>query len=351
MTDKATHALNTAWYRGELAVQQKVGVTTSVAPIAKQVLRSQLKEPQSTFFSALPFSIVGSVDRAGETWVTLLSGYPGFLEVPDSRSLSVSVNLDPQDPASHGFGVGHSLGLLGDELSTRRRNRINGRISDRDATGFVIVIVIEQSYGNCPRYIQQREYGFVRDQKIPSSETALQLDKLNEATLALIASVDTLFISSYVDVEGGVMQVDVSHKGGRPGFSKVDERGVITIPDFAGNMYFYTLGNILINPKCGLTYVNFSNGDSSQIAGEGVIDFDSPEVTCFQGAKRRLCINPNQIIYRAGAIPVHWSDDPAGGLPSVRMTGTWIDAGANLKDGNSSLKCSYGHYRVQKHGL
>ena len=48
-----------------------------------------------------------------------------------------------------------SVGILGIDFSTRRRNRANGRIVSRDANGYP-VLPIDQSFGNCPQYIQLR---------------------------------------------------------------------------------------------------------------------------------------------------------------------------------------------------
>ena len=56
---------------------------------------------------------------------------------------------------------GAAIGLLGIDLRTRRRNRLNGVIRREGAAGFDVDV--EQSYGNCPQYIQLRDFEFVRD--------------------------------------------------------------------------------------------------------------------------------------------------------------------------------------------
>ena len=57
---------------------------------------------------------------------------------------------------------------------------------------------------------------------------------------------------------------------------------MLTIPDFAGNLYFNTLGNILLNPRCGLVFIDFENGDVLQIAGDGEVIFKSPKSPHFK---------------------------------------------------------------------
>ena len=42
--------------------------------------------------------------------------------------------------------------------------------------------------------------------------------------------------------------MDISHRGGRPGFVRVDG-DVLTIPDFRGNRYFNTLSNLLLEQR------------------------------------------------------------------------------------------------------
>ena len=52
------------------------------------------------------------------------------------------------------FQTGARLGLLGIDLATRRRNRLNA-VVDSVADGKLHLSVL-QSYGNCPKYIQAR---------------------------------------------------------------------------------------------------------------------------------------------------------------------------------------------------
>ena len=47
----------------------------------------------------------------------------------------------------------------------------------------------------------------------------------------------------------------MSHRGGRSGFVRVSENGTLTIPDFDGNLFFNTLGNVLLNGRAGLLFV------------------------------------------------------------------------------------------------
>ena len=60
-----------------------------------------------------------------------------------------------------------------------------------DAHGFTIAV--EQSFGNCPQYIQRRTIADVDGMRATPVET---LDALDEAARAMIARADTLFVAS-----------------------------------------------------------------------------------------------------------------------------------------------------------
>ncbi|MDR5671235.1 pyridoxamine 5'-phosphate oxidase family protein, partial [Burkholderia cenocepacia] len=92
-------------------------------------------------------------------------------------------------------------------------------------------------------------------------------------------------VASYVG-DGAERQVDVSHRGGKAGFVRIGDDGVLTIPDFAGNLFFATLGNFRVNPRAGIVFADFETGDVLQMTGEAEVDLDSPEIAAFQGAER-----------------------------------------------------------------
>jgi hypothetical protein len=147
----------------------------------------------------------------------------------------------------------------------------------------------------------------------------------------MIQGADTLFVASYVERENGRRQVDVSHRGGKPGFVRLEADGVLTIPDFAGNLFFNTLGNFLANPKGGLVFPDFETGDLLQLTGDVEVILESPEIAAFQGAARLWRFTPRQIVYRPGALPLRWTFDPDGWSPSSLMTGSWAEADRRRK--------------------
>lgn len=318
------------WHDGELALQRNAGVAGRMADVGRRVIRDHMPDQHRSFFAQLPFVVLGSVDAKGDVWATLRANEPGFMQSPDPKRLAVSLARDPGDPAEAGFNDNDAIGVLGIELHTRRRNRMNGTVRRLDESGFTIAV--HQSYGNCPQYIQLRQFGFTRPaNQFQPAETVAYLDTLTARAHEMIAGADTFFVASYVDLAEGGRQVDVSHRGGKPGFVNISDGGVLSVPDFAGNLFFNTLGNFSVNPRAGLVFVDFATGDLLQITGVPEVVLDGPEIAAFQGAERFWRLTPTRIVYRPAGLPLHWMDEPDGASPNSLMTGDWAEMALRLK--------------------
>src|SRR6185437_5621044 len=106
---------------------------------------------------------------------------------------------------------------------TRRRNRANGTIRRTGADRFDVAV--EDSFGNCPRYITIRQHSFAREPDAPFESRREDADHLDPRARRMIENADTLFVASYLDREDGRRQVDVSHRGGKAGFVNIDASG------------------------------------------------------------------------------------------------------------------------------
>jgi ferredoxin-NADP reductase/predicted pyridoxine 5'-phosphate oxidase superfamily flavin-nucleotide-binding protein len=345
------------WHEGEIALQRSIGAAEKMAGMGKRVLRDYLIDQHRDFYKQLPFIVLGSVDAAGDAWATLRAGTPGFLNSPDPAFLHLDIMRDAGDPAEAGFDDGMPVGLLGIELHTRRRNRMNGTVRRAGNADDGFDIAVEQSFGNCPQYIQLRDFTFSRPARKPSDkpvETGDHLDapQFNGRARNIIAGADTLFIASYVDrpdgKNGPERQVDVSHRGGRAGFVRIGADGTLTIPDFAGNQFFATLGNILVNGKAGLVFADFATGDLLQVAGTGEVILDSDEIAAFQGAERLLRITPRRVVFRPEALPLHWAMRDDGWSPNSLLTGNWDEVATRLKA--AELAKAWRPFRVARIG-
>ncbi len=307
---------NGPWHEGKIQLQKLVGIDERMAEVGKRVLRDHLIEQHRQFYPQLPFAVFGAVDDNGDVWATIRANHPGFLHSPDPYQLAVDIPRDPADPADAGMDDGKAIGMIGIELHTRRRNRLNGTIARSSDDGFASRV--GHSYGNCPQYIHLRDFEFVRDPL--SSQTGSHADlesTLNDKARAIISEADTFFVATYVDRPDENREVDISHRGGKPGFVRIDDDGSLTIPDFAGNLFFNTLGNILANPKAGLVFTDFATGDVLQITGDADVIIDGPEIAAFQGAERLWRVFPHKVVLRKAALPIRCAIKSIGPPPTA----------------------------------
>ena len=159
--DTAVARQDNPFHAGEQAVHERLGIRERMVGLGQRVIRTAMPEQHQRFFEQLPLMLVGSVDGAGRPWASVLVGQPGFVQAPNAKRLDFHVRPIPGDPLCRRLGPGAQLGFLGIELHTRRRNRVNGHVVAHDTGGFSIEV--DQSVGNCPQYIQGREFKWVRD--------------------------------------------------------------------------------------------------------------------------------------------------------------------------------------------
>lgn len=311
-----------AFHAGEQALQERAGVRARMADAGTRVIRDHMPEQHREFFALVPFILTGTVDSQGQPWAGVLAGEEGFISSPDPRELLIRARPLPHDPLGETLRDGAPIGLLGIQQHTRRRNRMNGIAHLR---GDAIAVRVGQSFGNCPKYIQAREPRF--DGAAANAVLAYEGAGLDAAGAEMIARADTFFIATAVaspgadsDVRHGV---DVSHRGGKPGFVRV-EGSRLTVPDFVGNAFFNTLGNIAVQPKAGLLFMDFGSGDALYAAVEAEVIWEGPEVESFAGAQRLLKMHVVHSRRVGAALPLRWGT--AEESPFLAATGEWARA-------------------------
>jgi predicted pyridoxine 5'-phosphate oxidase superfamily flavin-nucleotide-binding protein len=304
------------FHPGERQVQEKMGVRERIEAVGRRVTRNFMPDQHREFFALLPFIVLGTVDAAGQPWASLATGRPGFLSTPEPTLLRVGAL--PAN-AAH-LAEGGDVAALGIDLGTRRRNRANGLVAALRDTGFDIAV--KQSFGNCPRFIQARDWTML-DPAAHEPGRALHGRWLGAAERALIAASDTFFIASAL---GSLRDepshgIDVSHRGGPAGFVRVDDEHTLVVPDFNGNSYYNTLGNLRLNPRAGLLFIDFDRGTTLHVAAEAEILWEGPEVTRFAGAERVLRFHVLERLTAERALPLRWTfREPS---PFLREVGSW----------------------------
>lgn len=319
------------YHPGEQELHERASRKEQQDRVGRRIHRPFMPDQHREFYAQLPFLLVGSVDAGGWPWASILFGPPGFVSTPDARTLKVRALPLVGDPLAANLVAGAPLGFLGIELPTRRRNRVNGVLSAEAEDGFEVKVV--QSYGNCPQYIQARDMSIGRDPQLRTEIDVEAFTVIGESASAVVQQADTFFVASYNDREdkfdtGGA---DVNHRGGKPGFVKVDGN-TLTIPDYAGNFAFNTLGNFLVCPRAGLVFIDFSTGDIWQMTGRAELLWELPDhMRGFRGAERAWKFHLEHGHRLIGASPLRWSKPKMS--PNVLNTGDWEEAAQTSSSG------------------
>ena len=325
---------NNPFHVGEIALQQAAGAQEHVMSYAPKFVRHYLPEQHRQFYPELPFLVVAARDETGAMWSTILEKTAAsntnnddkndakFITSPDDRTLHIQTQPVPGDALHNAFSpqTQTDLGILGIQLETKRRNRVNGR-AVADANGG-LVFTVDQSFGNCPQYIKARVNWYkaaaTSTNKIPSTKSKLSFDakQLTTRQIQWIQSAETVFTASGYRGTGEDVRFgnDASHRGGSPGFMSVDvgnhnhknggqqQQHVISWTEYPGNNHFNTLGNILMDPRVGISIPNFETGGLLQVSGTATVEMGKLEDG---GRKVHLYVAAvNEL--PAGSLPIRW---------------------------------------------
>src|SRR5579883_806840 len=290
------------YHTGELEVQARAGVPARTS-IVNRSLRSTLPPIAQTFLHNQQMLVLSTLDSEGRVWASVLTGAPGFSRTPDEETVVISATPASGDPLSANLHVGAEIGMISVEFATRRRLRVNGRVLKIEGE---IIVRTEQVYSNCPKYIQARVLPEASANE-PQTSTAHILQtahstELSSSQRAWIERADTFFIAT-THPEGGA---DASHRGGYPGFVQVESPTRLVFPDYSGNRMFQTLGNISVEPRTGLLFLDFESGDTLQLTGKAQIIWDRERIAAFTGAERLVEFTVEEVIETKGAMPLHW---------------------------------------------
>ncbi len=308
------------FHEGEKVVQTRLGARDRIEVMGRKMIRQFLPEQHRQFYAQLPYFLVGTVDAEGNPWTSILVGKPGFITTPSDREIRIDAQPLFSDPLTNSLTIGNKIGFLGIELHTRRRNRVNGIVSAINSQGFSVEV--EQSFGNCPKYIQARQFN-LQDFDCAAVKPVRVFTTLDSTKRKVITQADTFFITTaYLeDITDVTQGVDVSHRGGNPGFIRVDDN-TLTIPDFAGNCIFNTFGNLEVNPRAGLLFIDFAAGNLLYLTGRAEVVWDSDsEISRYAGAERLLKFHLNLGMYVEGSLPLSWSAPEQS--PFLDGTGSW----------------------------
>lgn len=302
--------IKSPFHNGEKSIQTRLGIRDRMEKIGQLMIRDHMPDQHQEFYSQIPYVLLGYADQDGNPWASILYKQSGLIQSLDNKHLQINTQPISGDPLeitlkkNQQQGKQTRLGLLGIELPSRRRNRLAGHVISY--TNTEINIKVDQTFGNCPKYIQSRELEFLQK----NEQTPIEMNEISEldpSMMKLIKNSDTFFIASYICSEN-FTGADVSHRGGAKGFIRVNDSQSLTIPDYRGNNSFNTFGNIVENSKAGLLFLDYDSGDILMLTGQAEIIWGSTDINNFEGAQRLLEFNMLKGRIIKNALPFKWSN-------------------------------------------
>lgn len=269
------------WHEGELRMRNSLHVPPDDSPTVPG-LSPQL----SNHLQVAPLLAIGTLDAQSRPWTTLWGGRKGLAQRLGGNIIGIKTQVpNRHDPVleelvgteANGTVVREAEGKermisgLTIDLPSRKRVKLYGRMiagalgeREDEVTGTVqtiaevqLVMKIEQSLGNCPKYLNCKTFEPAVSAPVLEHVGAT----LCEKGLALVRKADLFFISS----SNGNEDMDTNHRGGPSGFIRVvsnDSSGtVLCFPEYSGNRLYQTLGNLATTPRAGLCIPDFATGD------------------------------------------------------------------------------------------
>jgi uncharacterized protein len=295
------------FHAGEIAVQARAGVSEEATNL-KRLIGNALKPAAESFLTTQHLAIAGSVDSQEKVWASLLVGDPGFIEVLNPHALNIRSLPVAGDPLYQNVPNHSKIGILAIDLTNRKRLRLNGLAqlqinatqALRSGTGS-LTIQLQEVFFNCPKYIQTRHLTEHKQESANEAEIFSRI-ALNDRDRQWIIGADTFFISSFYAETG----VDTSHRGGFPGFVRVLSPNQLAFPDYDGNNMFQTLGNLTVNPRIGLLFVDFEQGHTLQLTGTANVIWEREKFAQIPGARRLIEFTIEQILETRNATSFRW---------------------------------------------
>jgi len=101
-----------------------------------------------------------------------------------------------------------------------------------------------------------------------------------------------MFFLATADADGWP---DVSYKGGLPGFVRVVSEDTLAFPCYDGNGMFKSMGNMLVNPKVGLLFIDFEGQNRMRVQGTASLSADDELMGRFPGAQLIVRVKAERI--------------------------------------------------------
>lgn len=290
--------MSISYHEGEIEVQARAGVRGMAERIGRSV-HAAVPPAARHFLATQHFAVLAGSDGGGRVWASPLIGRRGFVSAPGESLVRVEAWPSAGDPLRDALSAGAPVGLIVIDLARRMRMRVNGVVLRE--TGSRFEVEAREVYSNCPKYIQARAPEAAGESTAPG-RAAERSPSLGAQQREFVAHTDTFFIATAHPESGA----DASHRGGPPGFVRVVGGRRLEWPDYSGNAMFNTLGNLSVDPRAGLLFIDFEEGHTLQVSGRARVVWDEGQAAEFAGAERVVEFDVEEVIETRGALPLRW---------------------------------------------
>lgn len=138
---------------------------------------------------------------------------------------------------------------------------------------------------------------------------------MNAYGRAIVESADTFFLGTAHPTRAA----DTSHKGGRPGFVRVDADGTLWWPDYSGNNMFNSLGNLAENPEASALFLDYEHGVALHLTGTAALEWTEPDIGGDDdGTGRRIRFRIGQAVLAPSHLRTYGDPVPSPANPALR---------------------------------
>jgi hypothetical protein len=278
--------LDSPYHEGEIDIQNRTGERERAARNGG-VIKDEILEGALGFIERQPFMVVASESPDKKLWASMVFGKAGFVRATTKSEVRLNLRqtlLMGGDQVLQNLKKCRRIGGLFIELETRRRLKVNGEVIflNQDELG----VLVKESFPLCPKYIQRRKLKPLQTAGADENQTTTPTTGkiLSSAEIDLIGKCDTMFASTSHPERG----LDVSHRGGAPGFVKVANESQLRVPDYAGNSMFNSFGNLQFDDRAGVILVDFATSASLQIFGRAKVLLDQEDSEGESGGTKRF---------------------------------------------------------------
>lgn len=88
---------------------------------------------------------------------------------------------------------------------------------------------------------------------------------------------------------------DCSYKGGDPGFVRIVGPSELAFPNYDGNGMYRSLGNLSVNPRVGMLFVDFERPSRMRVNGLASLHRDDPLMESYEGAQLIVRVRATEI--------------------------------------------------------